>query len=175
METVLLPAPVELACVKGEQAPYEPRRGARRPGPQARLPAAFAPGALLYFCGKNAEYPKPSTTSTCDRTLKSRRPSTSSRGTCTCSASIRVELNPGRAGSNVLLDIPLGLPLAERVRARAPGRGEGGRHHPGHVPLRPFAAASRRRHGIPQTPRYVLWGEGLRDEMCLGIVQVVRG
>jgi hypothetical protein len=30
-------------------------------------------------------------------------------------------------------------------------------------------------HGIPTTPRYVLWGEGTADEMCLGIVQVVRG
>jgi hypothetical protein len=30
-------------------------------------------------------------------------------------------------------------------------------------------------HGIPKAPRYVLWGEGTADEMCLGIVQVVRG
>jgi hypothetical protein len=29
-------------------------------------------------------------------------------------------------------------------------------------------------HGIPTTPRYVLWGEGTTDEMCLGIVQVTR-
>ena len=30
-------------------------------------------------------------------------------------------------------------------------------------------------HGIPKTPRYVLWGEGTTDEMCLGILQVTRG
>ena len=32
-------------------------------------------------------------------------------------------------------------------------------------------------HGqtIPRTPRYVLWGEGTTDEMCLGILQVTRG
>ena len=24
-------------------------------------------------------------------------------------------------------------------------------------------------------PRYVLWGEGTTDEMCLGVVQVTRG
>jgi hypothetical protein len=27
----------------------------------------------------------------------------------------------------------------------------------------------------PRTPRYVLWGEGTTDEMCLGIMQVTRG
>jgi len=29
--------------------------------------------------------------------------------------------------------------------------------------------------GIPKTPRYVLWGEGTTDEMCLGVLQVTRG
>ena len=29
-------------------------------------------------------------------------------------------------------------------------------------------------HGAPKTPRYVLWGEGTTDEMCLGILQVAR-
>ena len=30
-------------------------------------------------------------------------------------------------------------------------------------------------HGVPTTPRYILWGEGTTDEMCLGILQVTRG
>ena len=30
-------------------------------------------------------------------------------------------------------------------------------------------------HRVPSTPRYVLWGEGTTDEMCLGILQVTRG
>ena len=33
----------------------------------------------------------------------------------------------------------------------------------------------RGEHGITKTPRYVLWGEGTTDEMCLGILQVTRG
>ena len=33
----------------------------------------------------------------------------------------------------------------------------------------------RGEHGIPKAPRYVLWGEGTTDEMCLGILQVTRG
>ena len=30
-------------------------------------------------------------------------------------------------------------------------------------------------HGVPKRPRYVLWGEGTTDEMCLGLLQVTRG
>ena len=26
--------------------------------------------------------------------------------------------------------------------------------------------------GVPKTPRYILWGEGTTDEMCLGILLV---
>ena len=29
--------------------------------------------------------------------------------------------------------------------------------------------------GVAKTPRYILWGEGTTDEMCLGILQVTRG
>ena len=89
--------------------------------------------------------------------------------------SIRVELNPGKANARVLLDIPQWdfhwqgtYALEERMKAKAgdvlrvtchfdPAR----RHHGG--------------HGIPKTPRYVLWGWGTADEMCLAIAQVVRG
>ena len=28
---------------------------------------------------------------------------------------------------------------------------------------------------VARTPRYVLWGEGTTDEMCLGILQVTHG
>jgi hypothetical protein len=37
--------------------------------------------------------------------------------------------------------------------------------------------ATKRHHGegVPRTPRYVLWGEGTTDEMCLGILQVTDG
>jgi hypothetical protein len=32
-----------------------------------------------------------------------------------------------------------------------------------------------RGYGGSTAPRYVLWGEGTTDEMCLGILQVTRG
>ena len=89
--------------------------------------------------------------------------------------SIRVELNPGTVTPRVLLDIPRwdfhwqgAYTLEEPVDAkrgdvlRVTCRYDLGRRHHG-------------AHGIPKTPRYVLWGEGTTDEMCLGLLQVVRG
>jgi hypothetical protein len=176
LETVLLPAPVELACVKGEKGRLCNRDAAVADlGRKYGSTAAFAPGALLFFCGKDAGNPKPSTTSTCDRTLT--RPATihiAAGHMHLLGKSIRLELNPGRADSKVLLDIPswdfhwqnayaleepVPLEAGDVIRVTCrfdPGK----RAHGG--------------HGIPSTPRYVLWGEGTTDEMCLGIVQVTR-
>ena len=90
-------------------------------------------------------------------------------------AAIRIELNPGRAGSKVLLDIPRwdfhwqnAYQLAKPVAAK-----------PGDVVRVTCRHDVHKRmhgsHAIPKTPRYVLWGEGTTDEMCLGILQVTRG
>jgi len=177
METVLLPAPVELACVKGEKGRLCNRDAALADlGRKYGSLAAVAPGVLLFICGKDAASPKATTTSTCDRTLS--RPTTIhlvAGHMHLLGKSIRVELNPGTAGSKVLLDIPRwdfhwqnAYLLEEAVEAK-----------PGDVlrvtcrfdPVR----RPERGQGIPKTPRYVLWGEGTADEMCLGIVQVVRG
>jgi hypothetical protein len=89
--------------------------------------------------------------------------------------SIRLELNPGTSAARVLLDIPNwdfhwqnAYMLEQPVDAK-----------PGDV-LRVtcrYEPARRNHggHGIPKTPRYVLWGEGTTDEMCLGLLQVTRG
>ena len=177
LETVLLPAPVELACMKGEKGRLCSRDAALADlGRKYGSLAAVAPGALLFFCGKDAANPKPTKTSTCDRTLT--RPTTIhlvAGHMHLLGASIRVELNPGRADAKVLLDIPRWdfhwqnvYELEDAVEASA---GDVLRVTCRHEP-------ERRRdggHGIPTTPRYVLWGEGTADEMCLGVVQVVRG
>ncbi len=176
INTVLLPAPVELACVKGEQGRLCGRGAAlaeldRKYG----FGASAAPTILLVMCGQSSTSPKPSTTSTCNRTISGPTTIHIVGGHMhLLGKSIRVELNPGTAGARVLLDIPrwdfhwqTAYTLEEPVEAKAgdvlrvtcrfdPTR----RHHGG--------------HGIPKTPRYVLWGEGTTDEMCLGIVQVTR-
>ncbi|HJS49422.1 MAG TPA: hypothetical protein VJ745_03795, partial [Gaiellaceae bacterium] len=89
-------------------------------------------------------------------------------------ASIRLELNPGTPRARVLLDIPRwdfhwqnAYTLAKPVRAE-----------PGDVVRVTCRHDVHKRmhgeHGIPKTPRYILWGEGTTDEMCLGLLQVTR-
>jgi Copper type II ascorbate-dependent monooxygenase, C-terminal domain len=177
MQTVLLPAPVELACVKGEKGRLCNRDSALADiGRKYGSTAAFVPGGLLFICGQNAANPKPSTTSTCSRKLDRSATIHAVAGHMhLLGKSIRVELNPGTANARVLLDIPdwnfhwqNAYTLEQAVEA-SPGdvlrvtcRYEPARRHHGG-------------HGIPKTPRYVLWGEGTTDEMCLGLLQVTRG
>jgi hypothetical protein len=176
LRTVLLPGPVELACGRGEQGRLCERTQALLDlGRKYGAAAAFMPAGLLVLCRGDASIPRPSAVSTCDRRLSTATTIHVVAGHMhLLGASIRIELNPGTARSQVLLDVPRwdfhwqnAYALARPVRA-APGdvvrvtcrHDVGRRAHGG--------------HGIPSTPRYVLWGEGTTDEMCLGIVQVTR-
>ena len=177
METVLLPAPVELACIRGERGRLCKRGAALAElGKKYGTEASYAPTWLLALCGQPTDRPKPSTTSTCNRTVT--RPTTIhvvAGHMHLLGRSIRLELNPGTPEARVLLDIPNwdfhwqnAYTLEDAVEAK-----------PGDV-LRVTCKyePSRRSHGghgIPQAPRYVLWGEGTTDEMCLGLLQVTRG
>jgi hypothetical protein len=176
LRTALLPAPVELACVKGESGRLCSREAAieelaRKYGTDA----AFTPFGLLLLCDQEAARPKPSTTSVCDRRIEEPATIRLVAGHMhLLGGAIRVTVNPGTKGARVLLDIPrwdfhwqnayaleepVPLEAGDVIRVTCrfdPGK----RAHGG--------------HGIPSTPRYVLWGEGTTDEMCLGIVQVTR-
>jgi len=176
LQTMLLPAPIELACAGGEHGRLCDRNEAllelsRKYGSQA----AFAPAGLLILCRGSAVTPKPSPVSTCDRRISAPTTIRVVAGHMhLLGSSIRLELNPGTPQAKILLDIPRwdfhwqnGYTLAKPVAA-APGdvvrvtcRYDVGKRADGD-------------HGLPQTPRYVLWGEGTTDEMCLGILQVTR-
>ena len=177
LQTVLLPGPVELACAKGEQGRLCDRNEAlfdlsRKYGPGA----AFVPAGLLILCRGTAATPAASAVSTCDRRITSPTTIHVAAGHMhLLGASIKLELNPGTSRSKVLLDIPRwnfhwqnAYMLEEPVQAE-----------PGDVVRVTCRHDVRKRthggHGIPKTPRYVLWGEGTTDEMCLGILQVTRG
>jgi Copper type II ascorbate-dependent monooxygenase, C-terminal domain len=176
LDTVLLPAPVELACIKAERGRLCNRQAALAElGRKYGVAATFAPSLLLAFCGQDPVNPKPSMTSKCDRAVT--RPTTIyavGGHMHLLGRSIRVELNPGTSNARVLLDIPRwdfhwqgGYTLEEPIEAK-----------PGDV-LRVtcrYDPALRHHgaHGIPKTPRYVLWGEGSTDEMCLAVIQATR-
>jgi mono/diheme cytochrome c family protein len=177
LRTMLLPGPVELACTVTERGRLCDRNEAlfdlaRKYGSEA----AFVPAGLLVLCRGTAATPKPSTVSTCDRRISTPTTIHIAAGHMhLLGSAIRLELNPGTPRAKVLLDIPRwdfhwqnAYTLAQSVKA-VPGdvvrvtcrHDVSKRHHGG--------------HGVPPTPRYVLWGEGTTDEMCLGILQVTRG
>jgi len=177
LRTMLLPGPVELACAKDERGPLCDRTAAlldlsRKYGTSA----AFVPAGLLFLCRGSTATPKPGAVSTCDRHIT--QPTTifvAAGHMHLLGSSIRLELNPGTSRSKVLLDIPRwdfhwqnAYTLAKPVEAK-----------PGDVVRVTCRHDVRKRahggHGVPPTPRYVLWGEGTTDEMCLGILQVTRG
>jgi Copper type II ascorbate-dependent monooxygenase, C-terminal domain len=177
VQTVLLPAPVELACAKGEHGRLCNRTEAlfdlaRKYGSTA----SFVPAGLLLLCGKSAANVQPRAVTSCDRSLSTPTTIVAVAGHMhLLGTSIRLELNPGTPRARVLLDIPRwdfhwqgAYTLSTPVQAK-----------PGDV-VRVTCRydVSRRKqgmHGVPKTPRYILWGEGTTDEMCLGLMQVTRG
>jgi hypothetical protein len=177
LQTVLLPGPVELACATGEQGKLCNRNEAlfdlaRKYGGAA----AFMPAGLLILCRGSAANPAASAVSTCERRITTPTTIYVAAGHMhLLGASIRLELNPGTSRAKVLLDIPRwdfhwqnAYTLARPVRAE-----------PGDVVRvtcrHDVSKRTHGGHGVPPTPRYVLWGEGTTDEMCLGILQVTRG
>jgi mono/diheme cytochrome c family protein len=181
LDTVLVPAPVELPCPRGMRSRLCSRGVALRE--EARkygYDASLIPLGLLYLCHKSLDdYPSApasvsSLTTTCDRRVN--RPlriygvagHMHLRG-----VDIRLELDPGTPGARTLLHIPRwdfhwqdAYYLAQPVDAEA---GDTIRvtcrfdNSPRHQPVV---------RGKRLKPRYVLWGEGTTDEMCLGLLQV---
>jgi hypothetical protein len=180
VQTMLLPAPVELACPKSEHGPLCQRQAAlldlaRKYGSIG----ALAPAGLLLLCGKDASSPRPSPTTTCDRRIETPTRILAVAGHMhLLGESIRLTLNPGTPSTKIMLDIPRwdfrwqnAYALAQPIDAK-----------PGdvvrvtcHYDVGKRVHAVHTGHPIPSTPRYVLWGEGTSDEMCLGILQVTRG
>ena len=177
LQTMLLPAPVELACGRGEQGRLCARNEAlfeltRKYG----AGASFIPAGLLLLCRGDASTPRASPTSTCDRRFAAPATIHVTAGHMhLLGAAIRLELNPGTPRAQVLLDIPRwDFHWQNAYTLRTPIQAKAGdvvrvtcrhdvrkRRDPGQV--------------TPKAPRYVLWGEGTTDEMCLGILQVTRG
>ena len=169
LSTYLLPAPVELPCPGGVQTGLCSRQAAfdaevRKYGADA----AVLPLGLLYLCNETLQQAQGSTSS-CTRTVT--RP-------------IRIY---GVAGHMHLRGIDIRIALNGQTLLHIP-------HWSFHwqdayylqtpVDAAPGDALSvsctfdnSRTHqpvvdGKPMTPRYVLWGEGTTDEMCLGLLQI---
>jgi hypothetical protein len=179
LDTIVIPAPVELPCPAGAGSPLCSRDRAiadqrRKYGPIASL----IPDGLLWLCDKSlADYPRNAgaardVRTSCDRTVNRPLRIHGVAGHMHLRGfDIRVELNPGTPRALMLLHIPRwdfhwqdSYYLAQPVDAE---RGDVIR-----VSCR-FDNSARKQPvvgGHRLGPRYVLWGEGTKDEMCLGLI-----
>jgi hypothetical protein len=172
LKTMLLPAPVELPCRAGHDDGKLCDRDAAVADVKQRFGLAGGTADGLYFlCGGR---PTPGNVQSCTRTLS--EPATV-RGVAghmhLLGRSIRIEANPGTDRAETLLDIPVWDFDNQAARPVTPYRlraGDTVKVTCRHVQwLRDKLPAFQ---GQPE--RYVVWGEGTTDEMCLGILQVTR-
>ncbi|MGH3072378.1 MAG: monooxygenase, partial [Gaiellaceae bacterium] len=168
--TMLLPAPIELPCTQGERGPLCDRDAAVADLARKRgASAALLPAGLLLLCGRNPFSPDAGPESSCDQPF---REPTTIHGVAghmhLLGRSIRIELLRSDGGTRVLLDIPRwdfhwqsAYMLEEAVVAEPGDR---------------VRVTCRHDVALRETePRYIVWGEGTTDEMCLGVLQVTRG
>jgi hypothetical protein len=170
----LFPAPVELACPVGITGPLCDRRAslldlAARTSPMG---AAEAP-AISLMCHQDPFNPAASTISTCDRTItKAETVIAAAPHMHLLGRSMKIEVNPNSAAAMTLLDRanysfddqsanklakPVLLKAGDTVRVTCTFDPK----------LRQLLPLLKK---LP--PRYVTWGEGSSDEMCLGVLIV---
>ncbi|MFC3805518.1 hypothetical protein [Terrabacter sp. MAHUQ-38] len=174
LETMLYPAPVELPCRAGRSGPLCDRSAAVADVTERF--GAMSPhivNGLLLVCSGTV-IPTPGRTQSCTRTVDEDATVRAVAGHMhLLGSSLRIDLNPGTARARTLLDIAAwdfdnqaAVPVAAtRIRP-----GDSIRVSCTHD------QAWRDRipdlKGLPE--RYVVWGEGTTDEMCLGLLSVTR-
>lgn len=171
LETRLLPAPVELPCRPGKGGELCDRAAAladvkerfgNGPGSTADL--------LHLLCGGGP----PGSVQSCTREVRERETIRGVAGHMhLLGRSIKVEVNPGTPRARTILDVPVwdfddqGSTPIRPVRLK-----------PGDSVKVTCTHTQELRDHLPafegQPDRYVLWGDGTTDEMCLGILLVTR-
>ena len=181
LETHLVAAPVELPCPAGSSGPKCSRAQAFQDEiAKYGVENAYIPTALLRLCGKTlADYPQDVGAGTriptsCDRAVHERTDDLRRRGP---HAPARPgHLSRARSRDRARADAPahpgVGLPLAGRLLPEDTDQGR-----PGDT-VRVRCTYDNSKAGQPVVgsaqlaPRYVLWGEGTTDEMCLAMLSV---
>ncbi len=172
--TMLLPGPVELPCREGREDNPLCDRAAALEDVKARF--GQGPGAtadfLHFLCGTT---PRAGEVQSCTRRI---RESLTIHGVAghmhLLGKSIKIRLNPGTPRARTLLDISAWDFDNQTAQPIEPVR-----LTPGDVVKVTCRHSQQLRDRLPafagQPDRYVVWGEGSTDEMCLGILQVSRG
>ena len=173
LHTVLLPGPVELPCRPQRDASPLCERDAALADVKERFGMVGGTADALYFlCGDG---PEPGPVQSCTRTLSEPMTVLGVAGHMhLLGRRIKVEVNPGTPRARTILDIPVwdfddqGSRAVRPVRLEASDTVRVTCRHAQWLRDRLPAFESARKD------RYVLWGEGTTDEMCLGILQVSR-
>jgi hypothetical protein len=174
VETMLLPAAVELPCrADHSDSPLCDRAAAVT---DVKVRFGDGPGStadlLHLLCGEAAS--QPGEVQSCTRTISQPTTVIGVAGHMhLLGRSIKIEVNPGTPNARTILDIPVW-----------------DFDNQGATPIKPFKLdvfdkvkvtcrhVQWLRDKLPafegQPDRYVVWGEGSTDEMCLGILQVTR-
>jgi hypothetical protein len=172
LKTMLLPAPVELPCRPAHDDGALCNRDAAVADVRARFGQAGGTADGLYFlCGGN---PRPGNVQSCTRTMAEPATVRAVAGHMhLLGRSIRIEANPGTDRARTLLDIPVWDFDNQGAKPVAPYR-----LRPGDTVEVTCRHVQWLRDRLPafegQPDRYVVWGEGTTDEMCLGLLQVTR-
>ncbi|MFM8775239.1 MAG: monooxygenase [Actinomycetota bacterium] len=172
LETVLLPAPVELPCAPDETGPLCDREAAvadtiERFGGEA-LRTIWG---LQFICGGDLVEPKASATQSCTHDVNDDMTVYSAAGHMhLLGRSITIVANVGTPREKVLLDVETydfdrqgGIPLKEPYELKAGDTVTVTCTHD--TGLRKLLPALQETE-----PRYIVWGDGTTDEMCLGIM-----
>ena len=172
LSTMLLPAPVELPCrAKYADGPLCDRDAALADVKERFGTEGNTADLLHFLCGGK---PQPGTTQSCLRTLAEPITIHGVAGHMhLLGRSIKIEVRPGTPQAQTILDIPVWDFDDQGSRPIKP------------ITLQPFEQVKVTcthvqwlRDKLPsfegQPDRYVVWGEGTTDEMCLGMLQVTR-
>ena len=170
IRTALMPAPVEMPCRPGKTGELCDRDAAYA-NLQARFgEAAITANLLPMLCGK----PKPGPQQSCLRYVKEPETVYGVAGHMhLLGKSIKVETNPGTPRARTILDIPVWDFDDQGSRRIKPVKLN--QYDTVKVTCRHSQELRDRLPALKDAPeKYVMWGEGTTDEMCLAMLQVTR-
>ncbi|MFD1056733.1 hypothetical protein [Terrabacter terrigena] len=174
LETMLYPAPVELPCRTGKSGPLCDRAKAVQDVSErfGAMSPRIVNGLLLVCTG--TLLPSPGPTQSCTRTVEQAATVRAVAGHMhLLGSSLRIELNPGTASARTLLDIKV-WDFDNQAAVPVPAT----KIKPGDSIRVSCTHDQSWRDKLPdlqgQPERYVVWGEGTTDEMCLGLLSVTR-
>jgi len=172
----LFPAPVELACPAGVTGPLCDRKQALIDlASRTSKVSAFESAGINILCGQDPFKPAPSLTSRCDKAITSNFTIIGAAAHMhLLGRTLQLTLNPGTNSEKTILDVknynfddqsgtllktPISVKVGDTIRVTCT-----------------FDPTLRQK--LPELqklpPRYITWGEGSSDEMCLGVISATK-